>query len=103
MKDSDLRSLWEQRLAEYEISGKSIKAWCQEQTIKENQFYYWRRKLRLNQAENKQPVKWLPLEVEQANLTADSIAVHVGQVTVEVKSGFNQHLFREIIQVLQTI
>lgn len=106
MSNNELSGLWEQRLAEYESTGKSIKAWCQEQAVRENQFYYWRKKLRVDQAEKEQPVKWLSLELDngkQASLAPDSIAVYVGQVTIEIKKGFDQHLFREIVQVLQTI
>jgi len=103
MNNNELRSLWEQRFAEYEASGKTIKAWCQEQAVKENQFYYWRKKLRMNQVANNQPVQWLSLELEQVRFAPDSIAVHIGQITIEIKKGFDHHLLREIVQVLQTI
>jgi len=107
MINSDLRSLWEQRLTEYESSRKTIKAWCQEQGIKENQFYYWRKRLREDQAEKNPPVvKWLSVGLDnskQVNLTSGSIAVHIGKVTIEIKKGFDQHLLREIVQTLQTI
>ena len=103
MVNNDLRSLWEQRLADHEASGKTIAAWCREHSIRDNQFYYWRKKLRIDQVENNHPVKWLPLEVEQTNRTSGSIAVHVGQVTIEIKQGFDPHLLRQIVKVLQTI
>ena len=106
MVNKELRIIWEQRLLEYKDSGQSIAAWCNERSVKENQFYYWRKKLRSEQAEKEQPVKWLPMEVDfykQARRATDSILVHVGQVAVEIKKGFNQHLLREIVQVLQTI
>jgi transposase-like protein len=105
MINNDLRCLWEQRLAEYENSGKTIKAWCQEQAVRENQFYYWRKKLR-DQSEMGKPVKWLSVKLDnskQDSLASDSIAVHIGQVKVEIKKGFDQQLFREIVQILQTI
>jgi hypothetical protein len=106
MINSDLWKQWEQRFSEYETSGKTIKAWCHEQTVRENQFYYWRKKLCMEQVEKGQPVKWLSLELDnrkQSTIAPDSIAVHVGQVTIELQKGFDQHLFREIIQILQTI
>ena len=103
MYNNDLYSLWEQRLTECESSGQSISAWCKEHSIKVNQFYYWRKKLRLRQVQNNNPVKWLPLKVEQPSCGLNSIAVHIGQVTVEIRKGFDQNLFREIVQVLQTI
>lgn len=106
MINTDLYSLWEQRLAEYESSGQTIKVWCQEQAIKEHQFYYWRKKLRMEQTQKGQPVKWLSLDLnhsKQAGLSPDSIAVHIGQVTIELRTGFDHHLFREIVQVLEAI
>jgi hypothetical protein len=102
--NSKLRSIWEDRLAQYEASGKSITAWCKEQTIRENQFYYWRKKLRASQAEK--PVQWLPLELQltkQAHLVADFITIHIGKTAVEIRKGFDRQLLIEIIQVLQTI
>ncbi|NLE90584.1 MAG: IS66 family insertion sequence element accessory protein TnpB, partial [Dehalococcoidales bacterium] len=37
------------------------------------------------------------------SIAEDAIAVHVGPATVELRKGFDQELFGEIIQVLQTI
>ena len=104
--DSKLSSIWEDRLTQYKTSGKSIIAWCKEQAIRENQFYYWRKKLRTGQTEKTQPVQWLPLEAQltkQPNFTADFIAVHIGRTTIEIRKGFNRQLLREIVQTLQTI
>lgn len=104
--DSKLCNIWEQRLAEYEDSGKTIAAWCKEQTVRENQFYYWRKKLRTGQKEKAQPVKWLSLDLQlsrQASLAGSSITIYVGQAIVEIRKGFDRHLLREIVQVLQTI
>jgi hypothetical protein len=57
----------------------------------------------MDQVEHNHPVKWLPLEVEQTNLAPGSIAVHVGKATIEIKPGFDPHLLRQIVKVLQTI
>ena len=62
--ESKLSSTWEDRLAQYEASGKSITTWCKEQAIRENQFYYWRKKLRAGQPEKTQSLQWLPLEFQ---------------------------------------
>lgn len=78
MSNGDLRSLWEKHLAEQQISGQSIAAWCKEQSIKDNQFYYWRKKLSRDQVDTPQPVKWVPVQLCPGNTTPDSIAVHIG-------------------------
>ena len=104
--NSKLSSIWDDRLTQYETSGSNITAWCKEQAIRENQFYYWRKKLRTGQPEKTQSVQWLPLELQltkQARLLADPISVHIGRTTIEIRQGFNQQLLREIIHVLQTI
>lgn len=103
---SKLSNIWEDRLVQYEASGKSITAWCKEQAIRENQFYYWRKKLRSGQPEKTQSVQWLPLEfqhTQKARLAAGSITVHIGQTAVEIRKGFDRQLLRNIVQVLQTI
>ena len=103
MFNNDPSRLWGQRLAEHKTSGKSIAAWCREHSIRNNQFYYWRKKLHMAQVGNNRPVKWCPLEVEQTNLAPSSIAVHVGAATIEIKQGFDPHLLRQIVKVLQSI
>lgn len=106
MSNNELCNLWEQRLTHYEESGISIKAWCKQQSIKESQFYYWRKKLRTDKAEETQPLQWLPLDLQLSKQTipaGDWITVHIGQAKVEIGKGFDQSLLREIIQVLQTM
>jgi len=49
----------------------------------------------LKQTENNQPVKWLSLDLDngkQADPTPGSITVHIGQVTIEIKRGFDPQL-----------
>lgn len=103
MVNHNLRSLWEQRLAEREASGKSIATWCKENSVSDRQYYYWRKKLRQNQVENDQAISWLPLGVEPIDYAPGSIAIHIGNATVEIKKGFDKQLLREIALVLQTI
>jgi len=92
MLENDLRSLWEQRLVEFESSGNSIRAWCQKQGIRVNRFYYWRRKLRSKPVAKEEHVQWLSLSLDngkQGKKNPDSIAVHIGQVTIEVNCRFS--------------
>lgn len=97
-----LRELWEERLADQKTSGKSIRNWCKENSIKENRFYYWRRELQPETI--KKPVvkkpKWLPLEIEKTN-PSPALTVHIGQAKIEIPKDFDQYHLKEIIQVLQ--
>jgi len=106
MTDKKLGKLWERRFKEFESSGKTIAAWCKEHSIKENQFFYWRKKLRSDQPQYNQPVKWLSLDMDvdrEEQPAADSISIHIGQAAIEIKKGFDKELLRDILKVLQVL
>lgn len=105
LTSNERKALWRKRLADHAASGQRVTDWCGENSITSRQFYYWRRKLGIEHLEKEQPVKWLSLKHEfpLLNIAGDAIAVHVGPATVELRKGFDQELFGEIIQVLQTI
>ena len=50
--------LWRERIAEQERSGISVKKFCSERRFAENQFYYWRKRLRSRQ----EPVRFALVE-----------------------------------------
>ena len=106
MIDKNLGKLWERRFKEFESSGKTIAAWCKEHSVKENQFFYWRKKLCSDQAEPNQPVKWLHVDLDNSHEeepVADSISIHIGKVTIEVNKGFDKQLLQDILKVLQAL
>ncbi len=106
MVDKKLGRLWERRFKEFESSGKTIAAWCKEHSIKENQFFYWRRRLRSKQFEQEQPVKWLSLDIDvsrEGQPAAASIWLHIGQAAIEIKKGFDKELLRDVLKVLQAL
>ena len=39
------RATWQRLLAEQQASGLSVVAWCFQQDIREQTFYYWRKRL----------------------------------------------------------
>ena len=101
MNNKELRTLWERLLREQRASGKTIRAWCQEQKVGENRFYYWRKKLQPAKANNSQ-VQWLPLETAQTK-PGTAITVHLDKARIEIPRNFDQYQLREIIRVLQTV
>jgi hypothetical protein len=102
MNNTELHTFWEKELREQQASGKSIRTWCKEHTLRENRFYYWRRKLQAAEMGNNQQVQWLPLGATKTT-PGTAITVHLGQVIIEVPKNFDRHQLREIIQVLSTI
>ena len=53
---------------EYTASGVSVRDFCKEQGIKENRFYYWINKVKLNvTASSKAPKGFIPITSRDAN------------------------------------
>ena len=47
--DAEKARYWQQRLGEAARSGISIREYCRRHRLKESQFYWWQRRLRLDQ------------------------------------------------------
>mgnify|MGYP000892171518 CR=1 FL=1 len=102
MANSKLRSIWEQRLIDQKNSGKNIRDWCRDNSIKENRFYYWRRELQSETNEPKEKLQWLPVEIENPE-PSPAITVTIGIAKIEIPPNFNQEQLRQVIQVLKNI
>ncbi len=103
MMNSELKNLWAQRIVEQRNSGKSIAGWCKENSLKINQYYYWRKKLSADEEYSKQQVEWLSVQINPRDIVLDSIKVQIGPATIDIRKGFNPQLFNQIVQVLLTL
>ena len=109
MTQEQKRQEWSQRIDEYESSGQTIAVWCAAHDIKQCNFNYWRRRLRIRPEDRpNQPVKWLTLDCEipettEQNQALDAIGVQIGQARITVRKGFDQGLFRDIVNILQML
>lgn len=107
MRQSQKRSEWEQRIRDCEASGQTIATWCAANDIKLCNFHYWKRRLRdLSEAGPDQPVRWFSLDirpsVEPAPAPEGAISVAIGQARIILAAGFDQHLFRDIVNILKS-
>lgn len=108
MKQNQKNSEWEQRIADCANSGQTIVTWCEANGIKLCNFYYWKRRLRdLSEKENGQPIKWMSLDIrsqeDRSSLPEGAVSVEIGQARVIVAQGFDQRVFRDIVNILQTL
>lgn len=109
MTQEQKRQEWSQRIDEYVASGQTIAVWCAANDIKPCNFNYWRHRLRTRPEDrSNQPVKWLTLDCEIPETTEqdhvpDTIAVQIGQARITVRKGFDQGLFRDIVNILQML
>jgi len=121
MKHCDARALWRAHLAAQQASGLSINHWCAVNGIRRTLFYRWKEKLNrydniecksdvLSPATQIMPVKplhnkdngWLSVEdlpVEEISV----VTLRVGRVTIDVVPGFDRHLLKDVLTVLEAI
>lgn len=104
MNSSELRRIWEVRIDAFKESKESIPKWCATQDIKVHQLRYWLRKLESVEFTPSQSTDWLSVEVDNDSDTVNrSMLVRVGNVTIEVKPGFDSALFTEVVRTLSTL
>lgn len=107
MSISQRRQIWEQRIADCEASGQTIIAWCHANEVKLCNYHYWKRRLREPGESKAGPLQWLSLDIqpleERPGLATGSLAVEVGQARIIVNPGFDQSVFRDVVNILQTL
>ncbi len=61
------RELWRQKIEQQEKSGQSVRAFCSEQGLGENSFYWWRQRFR----RDSRPVRFALVETKPADDVVD--------------------------------
>ncbi len=102
----DRRALWRGVLNDHKSSGVSAAAFCRDRGISIKSFGYWRKRLSDRPASAR---KWVALVPEQTSVwqtpvgkPAAALTLRIGIVSVDVASGFDQGLLREIVGALET-
>lgn len=93
---------WQERIAEQERSGMSVKKFCNEQGLAEHQFYYWRKRLRSRQ----QPVRFALLErgatPSAAAANAELELVLVTSERLRIGTGVDATTLHTVLEALRT-
>jgi hypothetical protein len=99
------RQEWTARIADYKASGLTMSAWCDAHHVTKEQLKYWLRKLKVVPSEAvTAPTHWVPLTVAdpiQFTNHASSLVVYIGPAHIEIRSGFDPRLLREVVQALE--
>jgi len=96
------REQWRQRIAQQQSGGQSAAAFCREQGVSENSFYFWKRRLRQDVAAGFLELKTSPAPIREARPAG--IEVHLrGRRRVLVRRGFDHDLLVELLRTLEAI
>ena len=82
MKPEDRKQnqeLWQERIKDWQQSGLSASAWCEQHNLKPHLFFYWKRKL-LTEPES----KLIPLgKISREPARPDPLALYIDAIRIE--------------------
>ena len=100
---------WSQLIHERQQSGQSVRAWCRQNGIRENSYYYWLRIIRedaLRETENRsgalvrvEPEK-LAVETVSPQSSSERIVVRTHGVEAEFPSGTDIRILAAFVKAL---
>lgn len=106
MAKTDLQAEWENRIAAFRASGQTQSNWCRANDLSLHKLRYWLKKLENRNSEHSptHATKWIPIAFEESLQDLnESLQIKVGQVSIEVKPGFNPSLLAEVIRTIKLI
>jgi hypothetical protein len=102
-----IREQWRQRIAQQRSGGQSVAAFCRDQGVSENSFYFWRRRLREANAgtfvELRTSAAVAP-EARPAGSEGFPFAIEIrlpGRRGLLVRRGFDRDLLIELVRTLE--
>ena len=107
MEKLEKRRMWEERIAHYCQSGQTQARWCEEHRVPLHQFKYWHKRINDQMKEQTtSTTQWIPVPIDETKHNPsekEGIQIQMRQATIEVKPGFDSHLFIEIIRALESV
>lgn len=103
-KKEQRREEWIARVADYQASGQTMKAWCAANHTSKDQLRYWLRTLknRPSSSAAEPAARFVPLSICESSTVASSptLFVHVGTARIELQAGFDAQLLRQVVAAL---
>jgi hypothetical protein len=100
---TDQQRVWNERIASYKASGKTMKAWCAEQDQSVEALKYWIYKSR--KQEQGQPAKtattFCSVTLVDQVVEKETLWVQMGAVRIGIRAGFEPKLLREVVAALE--
>ena len=113
MSYSEKHKEWENRIAAFQHSGKSMSQWCREKEIPYERMKYWKNRVKERAALTERervsevPVRWAQVPAPrsisdlQSGRATGNIYIHIRDIAVEVPKGFDAGTLREVLAAVQ--
>ena len=104
---------WIQLIQDQQVSGMSVKAWCQHTQIKETSYYYWLKRIRKQacgpeiitaELEPVGPVAFakLPINLEKTNRST-AVVINFPTASVEVMDGAAPETIEAVLRAMKVL
>ena len=104
---------WIQLIQDQQVSGLSIKAWCQRTQIKETSYYYWLKRIRQQACSQKMattqleldgPVTFakLPINLEKTN-RGPAVVINLPTASIEVMDGAAPETIEAVLLAMKVL
>jgi hypothetical protein len=90
------RSQWQQRVAEQERSGLSVRRYCEQQGLRESALYWWRKRLR-----TQEPVRFALVDRTSVSSDTGLELVLAGGERLRIPTGVDQATLRTVLDALR--
>jgi hypothetical protein len=90
------RREWQQRVAEQEGSGLSVRRYCEQQGLRESALYWWRKRLR-----KQAPVRFALVDRTAVGWDASLELVLAGGERLRIPTGVDQATLRTVLEALR--
>lgn len=104
MTRENRRANWAKLVQEQNGSGLNAAAWCRKKELNEKAFRRWKRNLKpaeISSADAPLPAGWCQIQSKQAAPKTVSLKLVVhDKIAIELQSGFDHQLLREVLAVL---
>ncbi len=98
---TDKQTLWTKRIADWQSSGLSQGAFCEQHGLTYTTFVYWRGRFKKLEAhDGATPVNFFPVKLKQASQNSLTIKIN-GRHSVEINTNFDGNLLNRIIQAIE--
>lgn len=103
---------WSQVMQERTQRGISIKAYCEQEGIHENTYFYWQRKLReaacteltnVKESKNIVPSGWMQLKPEQGQHIKEELKIEINGCNITVNTQTDTELFKKVCRTLRQL
>jgi len=89
-RNAEKEKFWREMMGEAERSGKSVRSFCQERDLNENQFYSWRRELRVRDAEEGEHPGFVELVPTVSTNASAGVSLKIDErISIVLERGFD--------------